>query len=87
MSDHNGKSSPVAATLAATTTILGAPAVFGMTEPYVIPILEQNYGYGFTDLYRIAWGATTAALVFFPSRAVFQFALSMLAAGVAYHLV
>lgn len=87
MSDNQAKFSWSAATLAVTTTILGAPIIFGATEPWVSPLLERNYGHEFRDLYKLAWGIATAALVLFPSYAFFKLALTLLASAVLYKLL
>lgn len=79
--------SPLAVTLALTATFLGAPALYGLTEPYVTPILERNYGYGFTELYRVGWSCMTAALVFFPALAIIEFALMVLMSGLLFRLI
>lgn len=73
--------------LAFTTAVVGAPPLYGLTSPHVVPMLAKYYGWEFVDLFDFLWMILTFLLVFYPARAFFYFALTALASGVLYRLV
>ena len=90
MSNQNrpdGSKSPAISALALAAAFLGAPWLYGVTEPYVTPILERNYGYGFADLYRLGWGVTTAAVVYFMSLEIIRFIVMIVVTTALYRFV
>lgn len=83
----DGSRSPAIGVLALAAAFLGAPLLYGVTEPYVTPILERNYGSGFADLYRLGWGITTGAVVYFMSLEIIRFITMILVTTALYRFV
>lgn len=73
----------LANTIAVITTILGAPPLYSHTIHIVQPYIDNHYGYGFADVTSVVWGAITASIVFFSSRASISTALPMLIIALA----
>ncbi len=73
--------------LAFTASVMGAPHLYGMTAPYVVRMLGDNYGTEYIGLFDLMWMILTFLLVFFPARAFFYVALMTLASGILVRLV